>query len=97
MVKEQFSEKYLGYAGAISGIIYGQHFHIHKMKDPNYTMVLMTTYVALERSDNKIKYHVNGKTVWFKYPCIFLNYSINQHATENHINRQQSPNSIEKT
>ena len=43
-MKENVSGKKVVYADAISGVIGGQHFHIHVMKDPNYTMMFMVTY-----------------------------------------------------
>ena len=63
-----FYGKGVGYSDAISGVIYGQQFHIHGMKEPDFTMVVMATYVLLERSGNDIKRRVNGETVLFKYP-----------------------------
>ena len=44
--------KELGYADTTTGVIDGQHFHIYGMKDPNYTMTLITTYGTLEISVN---------------------------------------------
>ena len=52
--------KEVGYADAISGVIDGQHFHITRMKEPDYTMILMTTYGTLEISGNDIKWRING-------------------------------------
>ena len=48
-----FSGMEVGYADAISGVIDGQHFHTHGMKEPYYTMMFMTTYGTMERSDKE--------------------------------------------
>ena len=52
-VKDRFYGEEVGYADTISGVIGGQHFHIHKMKDTYYTIMLMTTYVTLERCESE--------------------------------------------
>ena len=61
--KEHFYGKEVGYADEISGIIDDQNFHIHRMKDTDYTMMLMTTYGTLERSGSEIKCRVKEETV----------------------------------
>ena len=73
-MKENVSGKKVVYADAISGVIGGQHFHIHVMKDPNYTMRFMVTYGTLDRSGNEIKHHFNGDMVRFKYQDIVRNH-----------------------
>ena len=70
--KDYFYGKEVGYADEISGIIDDQNFHIHGMKETDYTMMLMTTYGTLERSGSEIKCRVNEETVQLKYPEIFL-------------------------
>ena len=60
-MKEHFAGEEVGYSDAISGVIYGQHFHIHGMKDPDYTTMLMTTYCAWERNGSGRKQHVTGQ------------------------------------
>ena len=95
-VKEQFSGKEVGYDDAISRVIYGQKFHMHGMKEPYYTMMLMTTYGTLNRTGNERKKHFNGETVRFKYPDIVQNHYTYQHNVDNKNNRQQSTISIEK-
>ena len=59
-VKENFDGMEVGDSDSISGLIDGQKFHIHEMKNPDYTMMFMTIYETLERSDNEIKWHING-------------------------------------
>ena len=66
--------KEAGYVDAIYGVIDGQHFHIYGMKDPNYTMTLITTYGTLEISVNERKWYINGDIMRFKYPGIIWNY-----------------------
>ena len=52
--------KEVGYDDAISRLIDGQHFRIYGMKEPYYTMILMTTYGTLEISGNDRKWRING-------------------------------------
>ena len=60
-------------------------------------MMLMATYGTLEISGNERKNRLNGNTVQFEYPEIFLNHSIYQHSVGNHNNLRQSPILIENT
>ena len=73
-VTEHFYGKEVDYNNSISGVIDGQNSHIHVIKDPDYTMMLMTEYGPLEISGNEIKFHINGETVRFKYPNIVWNH-----------------------
>ena len=84
-MKENFYGKEVGYDDVIDGVIYGQHSHIHGMKE-YYTMVLITTYCTLKRNGNERKWNINGETVQFKYPEIFWNYYTYWHAVEDHKN-----------
>ena len=72
-MKDNLYEKGVGYADSFFGIIDGQYFHIHGIKNPYYTIMFMTTYSTLDRSDNEIKRNVNRKTALFKYPRIVKN------------------------
>ena len=48
-VKEHFKEKEIGTSDAHVGKLDGVHFEIHAMKEPDYTMMMMTTYGTLEK------------------------------------------------
>ena len=52
-VQDHFYGEEVGYADTISGIIGGQHCYIYRMKETYYTIMLMTTYVTLERSESE--------------------------------------------
>ena len=94
-MKEHFSGKAVGYDDAIYGLIDGEHFYIHGMKEPDFAMVLITIYCTLGRSGNEIKWCVNGEAVQFKYPEIVQNHYTYRHAVDDSNNRRQSPFSIE--
>ena len=67
------------------------------MKDPDYTMMLMTKYDTLEKNGDDIWRFVTGETVRLKYLENIWNHSTYQHAVEYHNNLQQSNTRIEKT
>ena len=96
-VKYNFAGKEVGYAGAISGVIYSQHFHILGVKDLDYTVTLMAAYGSLEISFNEVKRRVNEDTMRFNYPEVFWNHYKYRHAVDNHNNHQQSHVNIDKT
>lgn len=52
-VKYSFSRKKVGYADSIFVLINGQHFHIHEIKDPDYTLMLMTIFSTLEKMEKR--------------------------------------------
>ena len=96
LTRQKYSIKEVGYAYAISGVFDGQHFYIYEMKDPEYTMMLVTTYAILESSGNERKWHVNGETAHFKYSENFHNHYNLRHSVDDYNNSQQPHISIEK-
>jgi hypothetical protein len=46
-INKHFEEKEVGDADALPGTLDGQKFHIFAMKEPDYTMMLMSTYGSL--------------------------------------------------
>ena len=96
MANNHFAGKEVGYDDAIYELICGQHFHIHGMKYPDYTMMLVTTYGTSERVVNKRKHSINGEAVEINYQDIVQNHYTYQHADDDHNNLQKSPIRIEK-
>ena len=86
-----------GYYDAISGLIDGQNFHIHGVKDPDYTIMITTPYDTLERGGDERKRCSNRKPVWSKNPDIFCNHYTYWHYVDDNNNHRKSPISIEKT
>ena len=57
-----FNDKEVGAVDAIKGTMDGVPFHIHGMKEPDYIMMLMTTYGTILRMGEMKKrhYRING-------------------------------------
>ena len=97
-IKSHFKEKVIGKTEAHVGTLDDVHFEVHEMKEPEYTMMMMTTYGTLEKK-GEIKKRVDdeGLLTSFRYPEIIHNHYQFRHAVDDHNNRRQSPISIEKT
>ena len=68
------------------------------MKEPDYVMMLMTTYGTTTRFGLEKPCRLDdGTEVKFQYPKIIYNHFKYWHAVDDHNNRWQSPISIEKT
>ena len=72
----------MGYYDALSGVIGGQHFHIHGMKDPDKTMVLMIIYGILERSENEKNRRAIVDMIQFNCPDIVINQYTYRHRRD---------------
>ena len=59
------------------------------MKDPYYTMMLIKTYGALERSGNDRNCYVNGNMVQLNYPYVVQKQYTYGHDVDDHNNRRQ--------
>ena len=75
-------------------------FHIVDMREPDYVMMLMTTYSTLaEFGDEKRHYIVNGvkHVTTFRYPEVFYNH-YHYHDVINNLNSLRiHPLSMEET
>ena len=79
----------------------GEPFHIHSMKEPDYIMMLMSTYeTTLTMGVTKRQhYTVEGvkKVVEFQYPELVHNHYKFCDMIDNHNSFQMHPISMEET
>ena len=67
-IKKHFEDKNVGDVDAIAGKLDNIPFHYYAMKEPDYVMMLMSTYGTLERSGGIKARIVDGNRVTFQYP-----------------------------
>ena len=98
---QHFTDKPVGSCDALKGTMDGIPFYIHAMKEPDYVMVLMSTYGTLNRMGEKKKRHYkeNGvkKTTEFKYPENVYNHYRFRDMIDNHNSFHMHPISMEET
>ena len=78
----------------------GVPFHVHAMKEPDYVMMLMSTYGTLTRmGETKKHYTENGmkKVTEYKYPEVVFNHYRYQDMIHNHNSFRMHPISPEET
>jgi hypothetical protein len=66
-IKKHFEDKNVGDVDAIAGKLDNIPFHYYAMKEPDYVMMLMSTYGTLERSGGIKARIVDGNRVTFQY------------------------------
>ena len=96
-----FDNKDVRDVNAIKGTMDGVPFHIHVMKEPDYIMMLMSTYGTTLRMGVTKRWHytVEGvkKVVEFQYPEIVHNHYKFRDMIDNHNSFQMHPISMEET
>ena len=96
-----FDNKDVGDVDAIKGTMDGVLFCIHAMKEPDYIMMLMSTYGMTLRMGVTKRWHytVEGvkKVVEFQYPEIVHNHYKFCDMIDNHNSFQMHPISMEET
>lgn len=98
-----FEGKEVGYADAIANESMGVKYHIYCMKEPDYTMMIMSTHGTLERvAEAKTKRCYKNDdgavtTKEFEYPEPMHQHFFARHVVDDHNNRRHSPISIEET
>ena len=96
-----FTGKQVGDADAIRGELDGIPFHIFAMKEPDYTMQIMSTYGTLERKGIEKKRHwMEGGTkhvTTFCYPEVVHNHYAFHDMIDNHNSQPMHPISLEET
>jgi hypothetical protein len=71
-------------------------FHIYAMKEPEYTMMMMTSYGTLERFGKVTKRKLNnGDVKTFQYPEVIANHFRYRHMVDDHNSKRHSPISLE--
>ena len=96
-----FDNKDVGDVDTIKGTMDGVRFHMHAMKEPDYIMMLMSTYGITLRMGVTKRWHytVDGikKGVEFQYPGIVHNHYKICDMIDNHNSFWIHPISIEET
>ena len=96
-----FDNKDVGDINAIKGTMNRVPFHTHAMKEPDYIMMLMSTYIMTLRMGvmNRWQYTVEGvkKVVEFQYPEIVYNHYKFRDMIDNHNSFRMHPISMEET
>jgi len=97
-VKAHFADKQIGDVDAWPGELDGVPFHIFAMKEPDYTMMLMSTYGTNTRVGEMKKRDVeNGQRLSFMYPEVVANHYWFRDAVDSNNARRMQPISIEET
>jgi len=96
-VKERMEEKSVGDCDAWRGELDGWPFYIHCMKEPDYVMMLMSTYGLMERMGEEKRRDVAGTRVVFRYPEIIHNHYQYRDAVDSNNARRMQPIALEET
>jgi hypothetical protein len=95
-VKAHFEDKDVGEIGALGGTMEEVPFHVYAMKEPDYTMMMMTTYGTMEREGKFTKRKLNnGEAVIFQYPEVIANHFKYRHIVDDHNAKRHAPISLE--
>ena len=95
-----FGDKEIGASDALQGELDNVRFHIVGMKEPDYVMMIMTTYGTLEEfGDKKRHYMVNGvkHVTTFRYPEVVYNHYRYRDVIDNHNSYRMHLLSMEET
>ena len=88
---------------AVQGSIRGERYHIMDIKDPDYVILMMTTYGTLEHLeglDTQRRYKGDGgelMTKQFNYCEVFGNHFNYRNQVDNNNNQRHFPISVERT
>ena len=102
VIKAHFSTKPVGAADSMAGVLEEVPFHVYCMKEPDYTMMLMSTYgtnstTNTKRSQREFK-DSQGQTrkEVIAYPEVVHNHYLYRHSVDDHNNRRHSPIGLEE-
>jgi hypothetical protein len=100
-IKRHFADLPIGSVDALGGKLDGVEFNVFCMKEPDYTMMLMSTYGTNDRNgDMKRRSWIEGgevKRTEFRYPEVVYNHYKYRHCVDDHNAKRHSPISIEVT
>jgi len=100
-IKAYFERKDVGYCNAKRGSLDNVDYYIYGMKEPDYTMMLMSTYGTLNRNGRTTKrvWKENGvqQRVIFNYPEVVHNHYTYRHLVDDHNAKRHQPISLEVT
>ena len=101
-IKAHFSTKEVGAADSIAGCLEEIPFHVYCMKEPDYTMMLMSTYgtnstTNTKRSQRHYKdSQGQDRKEVIAYPEVVHNHYLYRHSVDDHNNRRHSPIGLEE-
>ena len=100
-ILQDFADKEVGFYNAKKGVMNEVSFHLYVMMEPNYTMLLMSTYWmnATVGEEKKRHYNKDGqkKVTMFVYPVVVHNHYCNRDVIHNHNSARMHPTSMEET
>ena len=96
-IKSHFDDKPVGSVDALEGNINGNFFHVFAMKEPDYVMMLMSTYGTLNRQGEDKHRQTNTGKITFKYPEVVHNHYKYRDSVDCNNARRQSPIALEIT
>ena len=98
---QHFQDKEVGATDALPGVLDDVPIHVHCMKEPDYIMMLMSSYGTLSECGEEKKQHfkVNGEKQekTFKYPEVVYNHYKYRDCIDNHNSQRMHPLSMEET
>jgi hypothetical protein len=71
---DHFKDKEVGAIDARKGTLDEVPFYLFGMKEPDYTMIIMSTYGTLLRMDEEKRRHLPNTVLSFKYPEVVHNH-----------------------
>ena len=85
-INDYFRSKNNGHVGCISGEWDDTEFNIFVLKDPDYNIMMMSTYLGLTvpEGQKEERRMVNGEIVKFKYPEVVADHYRYRGAVDNH-------------
>jgi hypothetical protein len=95
-INTHFADKPIGYSDALPGVLDGVRFNLFCMKEPDYVMMLMSTYGTTSPKDGQKdtrRHYKNAQgqivTTIFKYPEVVGNHYSYRGCVDDHNNRRQ--------
>lgn len=100
-IKQYFSTKDIGTVDAMKGVLDSVKVELHCLKEPDYTMTLMSSYGTLEKvGEDKVRIYDEGNTTVeknIKYPELIYNHFSYRDAVDSHNSSRMFPIAMEET
>ena len=95
-IKTHFQDKDPGHFDALKAKYDGVDFHIYCMKEPDYVLMLMTTYGNENRIGRQLTRKHEGTSFSFQYPYVCHMHYTHRDSVDNNNSRQMFPIAIEE-
>ena len=95
-IKDYFQDKDPGYYDCKKMTYDDVDFHVVGLKEPDYMLMLMTTYGGTNRFGKDQRRSVLGKAFTFKYPEVPYMHYAHRDSVDNHNSRRMFPIAIEE-